>query len=87
MAVPHAEPRHGVFDAGGIIPAGRPLVAICHGTIRKVACPTDHGSWVVFDPSRICPDGPQDIVCVKGYTRDQIIDLLRESLRPSLSLL
>ena len=76
---------HGVFDVDATIPAGRPLIAIFRGTIRKEAFPTDHGCWVVVDPSRICPDGEQDIACVKG-TRGEIIELLRESLKPVLSL-
>ena len=76
---------NGVYDAIATIPAGQPMLAIFNGTICREAYPTDHGSWVVFDPSRICPDGPQDLVCIKA-TRDEIWELLEESLKPTLSL-
>ena len=49
---------HGVFEAAAVIPAGRPMLAISHGIIRKVACPTDHGRWVVSgrpDPIHLPP--------------------------------
>ena len=79
------EALNGVYDAVATIPTGRPMMAIFNGIICKEAYPTDHGSWVVLDPSRICPDGPQDLVCVKA-TRDEIWDLLDESLKSTLCL-
>ena len=85
--MPPFEPADGVFNAGATIPAGRPLLAISGGIMRKVAYPTRCGRWVLMNPSSLCPRcGPKEMACIDA-TRDEVIDLLRDSLKPALRLI
>ena len=92
-----ANGQNGVFEAAAVISTGRPVLAICNGIIRKVACPTGHGCWVVFDPSTIrpafenqrcseCKRVPQDVVWFKG-TAAELKVTLEKSLFLTLSLI